>query len=66
MDAGGQPKVADFGLAKIVNSDDGLTKTNLVIGSPSYMAPEQAEGKAPGSVGMPVTSMRLGRSFTSC
>jgi eukaryotic-like serine/threonine-protein kinase len=59
MDAGGQPKVADFGLAKIVDSDDGLTKTNLVIGSPSYMAPEQAEGNAR-SVGMTVDVYALG------
>ena len=46
IDGVGQPKVADFGLAKILDSTDGLTKTNLVIGSPSYMAPEQAEGNA--------------------
>jgi tetratricopeptide (TPR) repeat protein len=44
LDAGGHPKVADFGLAKIVGSDDGLTKSRVVIGSPFYMAPEQAEG----------------------
>ena len=46
MDANGQPKIADFGLAKIVDSEDLLTKTNSVIGSPSYMAPEQAAGNA--------------------
>jgi tetratricopeptide (TPR) repeat protein len=44
LDAGGHPKVADFGLAKIAGSDDGLTKSRAVLGSPSYMAPEQAEG----------------------
>ncbi len=44
LDAGGHPKVADFGLAKIVGSDDGLTRSRVVIGSPFYMAPEQAEG----------------------
>jgi hypothetical protein len=59
IDAGGQPKVADFGLAKIVDSEDGLTKTNLVIGSPSYMAPEQAEGNAR-SVGMTVDIYAMG------
>ncbi len=59
MDAGGQPKVADFGLAKIVDSEDGLTKTNLVIGSPSYMAPEQAEGNAR-SVGTTVDVYAMG------
>ncbi len=46
LDANGRPKVADFGLAKILGSDGGLTKTSAVLGSPSYMAPEQAEGNA--------------------
>jgi serine/threonine protein kinase len=46
LDAAGRPKVADFGLAKILDSDDGLTKTRAVLGSPSYMAPEQADGDA--------------------
>ena len=44
LDAGRRPKVADFGLAKMLDSGDGLTKTQTVLGSPSYMAPEQAEG----------------------
>jgi len=46
LDATGRPKVADFGLAKILDSDDGLTKSRAVLGSPSYMAPEQADGDA--------------------
>jgi WD40 repeat protein/tRNA A-37 threonylcarbamoyl transferase component Bud32 len=41
----GTPKVADFGLAKLLNVESGLTRTDSVLGSPSYMAPEQAEGK---------------------
>jgi eukaryotic-like serine/threonine-protein kinase len=40
----GRPKVADFGLAKNLGAGDGLTRTDLVLGSPSYMAPEQAAG----------------------
>jgi eukaryotic-like serine/threonine-protein kinase len=44
LDEHGRPKVADFGLAKILGSEAGLTRTSAVVGSPSYMAPEQAEG----------------------
>ncbi len=46
LDAAGNPKVADFGLAKLLDSDGGLTKSRTVVGSPSYMAPEQAEGSS--------------------
>jgi WD40 repeat protein len=41
----GAPKIADFGLAKLLGSDSGLTATESILGSPSYMAPEQAEGR---------------------
>ena len=43
--ADGTPKVADFGLAKLLDVESGLTRTDSVMGTPSYMAPEQAEGK---------------------
>jgi tRNA A-37 threonylcarbamoyl transferase component Bud32 len=42
----GAAKIADFGLAKLVDVEQGQTQTGAVLGSPSYMAPEQAEGKA--------------------
>src|SRR5262245_33246883 len=44
--ADGTPKIADFGLAKALDSDGGLTRTEAILGTPSYMAPEQAEGQA--------------------
>ncbi|MBX9626366.1 MAG: protein kinase, partial [Gemmataceae bacterium] len=43
------PKITDFGLAKRLDSapgDDGPTRTGAVMGTPSYIAPEQAAGKA--------------------
>ena len=43
--ADGTPKITDFGLAKSLASDSGLTRTDSIMGSPGYMAPEQAEGK---------------------
>src|SRR5262249_34895722 len=42
LSADGIPKIADFGLAKCLDTDTGLTRTDWIVGSPSYMAPEQA------------------------
>ena len=46
LDALDQPRVTDFGLAKLLNSDAELTTTGQVLGSPSYISPEQAAGTA--------------------
>jgi hypothetical protein len=41
----GVAKIADFGLAKLLDAEQGHTHTGAVLGSPSYMAPEQAAGQ---------------------
>jgi tRNA A-37 threonylcarbamoyl transferase component Bud32 len=44
LDAEGRPHVADFGLARRGDGDSGATPSSAVIGTPAYMAPEQARG----------------------
>jgi serine/threonine-protein kinase len=44
LTADGQPKIGDFGLAKKLEEDSGRTRSGDVLGTPSYMAPEQAQG----------------------
>jgi WD40 repeat protein len=45
LTADGLPKIADFGLAKQLDHDSGCTQTGVAVGTPSYMAPEQADGR---------------------
>jgi len=44
LDREGRPYVTDFGLAKRVETDSGLTQSGAIMGTPSYMAPEQVAG----------------------
>ncbi len=46
LDAGGQPYLTDFGLAKFHDRSLDLTKSIATVGSPQYMAPEQARGES--------------------
>jgi len=44
LDVKGEPQLTDFGLARLVESESTVTRTLEVLGTPSYMAPEQAAG----------------------
>ena len=46
MTAAGRPKITDFGLARRLETDSGQTRSGSIMGTPSYMAPEQAHGEA--------------------
>jgi serine/threonine-protein kinase len=46
LTAEGVPKIADFGLAKCLDDDPGHTLDGQLVGTPCYMAPEQASGQA--------------------
>lgn len=44
LDAGGQPRLSDFGLAKLTYSDTGITHSQAIFGTPAYMSPEVVTG----------------------
>jgi serine/threonine-protein kinase len=45
LDKNGEPHLTDFGLARLVETESTVTRTREVLGTPSYMAPEQAAGE---------------------
>jgi predicted outer membrane repeat protein len=45
IDATGEPHIADFGLARKIGMDGGLTMSGQIMGTPHYMSPEQARGE---------------------
>lgn len=70
LDQANQPHVTDFGLAKIIESVDEkslaeLTTSGQILGTPSYMSPEQAEGKQ-GQVGPAADIYSLGAILYAC
>jgi hypothetical protein len=62
LDRHGNPRVTDFGLAKMLESDSGLTGSGQVMGTPSYMPPEQARGNR-GEVGTAADVYALGATL---
>jgi serine/threonine protein kinase/Tfp pilus assembly protein PilF len=73
LDAEGEPLLTDFGLARLVESESTITRTWDVMGTPSYMAPEQAKGNqgaavssgdvASAKAASPPTSSKLARAI---
>ncbi len=45
LDQNGQPHLTDFGLARLIDTESSVTRTIEILGTPSYMAPEQAAGE---------------------
>jgi Protein kinase domain len=62
LDRNGYPRVTDFGLAKKLEGDSGLTGSGQIMGTPSYMPPEQAGAKR-GEVGPAADVYALGATL---
>jgi CubicO group peptidase (beta-lactamase class C family)/tetratricopeptide (TPR) repeat protein len=62
LDSDGNPRVTDFGLAKMGERDSALTGSNQIMGTPSYMSPEQAGGLR-GAMGPAVDIYALGATL---
>jgi WD40 repeat protein/predicted Ser/Thr protein kinase len=65
LGADGTAKVTDFGLAKRLDADSGQTQSGAILGTPSYMAPEQAAGRGK-DVGPAADVYALGAILYEC
>jgi serine/threonine-protein kinase len=65
LTADGTPKVSDFGLARRLEGGAGITQTGVAVGTPSYMAPEQARG-ATKEIGPAADVYALGAILYEC
>jgi serine/threonine protein kinase len=65
IDQQNQIHITDFGLAMRVEADHGLTQTGQILGTPSYMPPEQAQGKR-GLIGPASDVYALGAILYEC
>ena len=60
LDTAGKPHLTDFGIAKLVEIESTVTHTSELLGTPSYVSPEMAQGKMK-QVGAPTDVYGLGR-----
>jgi serine/threonine-protein kinase len=65
LDGTGAPKITDFGLVKHLDTGQGRTLSGAVVGTPSYMAPEQARGGSK-AAGVPADVYSLGAILYEC
>jgi WD40 repeat protein len=65
LTSAGAPKITDFGLARSVELESGLTTSGAILGTPSYMAPEQAEGRLK-DIGPHTDTYALGAILYEC
>src|SRR5207302_8200123 len=63
--ADGTPKISDFGLARRLEGGAGLTQSGVPVGTPSYMAPEQARGQT-NALGSAADVYALGAILYEC
>jgi WD40 repeat protein len=65
LTSAGAPKITDFGLARQVEGESGLTTAGAIMGTPSYMAPEQADGRLK-DIGPHTDTYALGAILYEC